>query len=186
MEVTFIVGLIVTIGIALIPYLKRRYGDRPKLEIEIQYRGGTTAPRGISPKTDTSKGYYESEKAIQIFQLEWRFVVLIRNNSDIAAYYPKIHYKKASTQISQLDKLPNKPILNSDNISLNGKYHKREESLGSERTQINGLPDEFQQLGIILEYQNTHGTKFYSLYEHQNKENPNKHLNKRPRDVKQL
>lgn len=177
-------GIVITVLIALIPYFKRRYGDRPKLEIEIQYRSGSSSPRGISPKTDTSKGYIEADEAIRVFELEWRLAFIIRNNSDVATYYPKWHYLKDSIQVTALEKLPNKPILNSADISLTGKFRKFEESLGQQRTQTNGIPADFNRLKIVLEYQNSHETKFYSLYEHADKEKPNKHLNKRPKDLK--
>lgn len=83
---------------------------------------------------------------------------------------------------SCLNSQPNQ-YLNSDDITLEGKYRTFEECKGSERTQTDGIPKKFENLKIILEYQNSHGTTFYSLYDHKQGENKNRHLIKKPKEL---
>jgi len=175
-----VAGLIITILLALIPYFKKRYGERPRLELEISYAGGSSSPIGLSAKNDTSKGYIEADDAIRIFELEWKMNLRIRNNSDIAAYYAKMYYAKNSPMFTELEKFPTKPILNSDDITLKGLYRTFEECKGRERTKTVGIPDKFKELKIILKYQNSHRTKFYSLYAQGQGESKNIHLKSKP------
>jgi len=104
-----IIGLVLTILIALIPYFKKKYGDRPKLEIEINMESGSSLPIGLSHKNDTSNGYIEIVDVIQIFEVQWKMNLRIRNFSDLAAYYTKLSYMTDSPMFTALDKLPNKP-----------------------------------------------------------------------------
>ena len=62
-----VVGVLLTILIALVPYLKKKYGERPKLEIEIIYDSVASRPVGLSSKNDNSKGYIDANDAIRIF-----------------------------------------------------------------------------------------------------------------------
>ena len=178
-----IIGLILAIALALVPYLKKKYGDRPRLELEINHNGGSSSPRGLSPKNDISKGYIDRDDAIQVFELTWKMKLKIRNNSDIAAYYAKMYYTKDSPRFTELDKFPTKPILNSDDITLTGNYRTFEECKGCQRTKIGGTPKTFVDLKIILQYQNSHGTTFYSLYDHGQSENKNRHPKSRPKEL---
>ena len=175
-----VVGVLLTILIALVPYLKKKYGERPKLEIEIIYDSVASRPVGLSSKNDNSKGYIDANDAIRIFELTCKMKLIIRNNSDIAAYYTKMHYEKQSIVF---DKLPTKPILNSGDISLQGEYKTSEECRGQERTTSKEISDKLSNLKIVLEYQNNHGTNFYTIYNHGQDEIKNTHLTKRPKEL---
>jgi len=177
-----IFGLILAVALALIPYFKKKYADRPRLEIEMNPNGGSSSPKGLSPKNDVSSGHIDRDEAIQVFELTWKINLKIRNNSDIAAYYAKMFYAKGSPRFTELDKFPTKPILNSDDITLAGKYISFEECKGTERTRVNGTPKIFSNLKIILQYQNNHGITFYSLYDHGQNEIKNKHLKSKPKE----
>ncbi len=97
-----LIGICVTLCLALIVWVRRRYFTRPELTIELKFdRGHSRELRksNIQCEPDEIVGtpenpiyVYDAEKALRIWEKKWNMDLYIRNNSDHTAYYPKIHF----------------------------------------------------------------------------------------------
>lgn len=181
-----IAGLIVAVGLALIPYIRKVYFRGPELTIELIPDGGSSGPRGLSPNNDTSKGYIEGDKAIYVFELTWKIMIKITNNSNITAYYSELTIPNHQLSFSTLDKLDkNNPIKGNEQIVLKGTYKMFEECEGKNRTQIKGLPDNFKDLKLLLKYKNPYKRTFYTKFMQSEKIGINKYVRKKPKEFKE-
>jgi hypothetical protein len=59
-----------------------------------------------------------------------------------------------------------------------------EEVNGKERTQTNGLPDNFEDLKILLEYKNPHKKTFYTIFSNSSEQEKNNYTRKKPKEFK--
>lgn len=184
-----IVGIVVGVLIAIIPYIRRKYFLRPELTIEIIRDGGSSSPRGISSKNEVNEeGYIDGNNAIRVFELTWRFKIRITNNSDLTAFYPELEFNPNGPKFKLIDKLNSlQPIKPTEPVELKAEYNKYEEKTGKERTNVGkDLPTEFEDLGLLLGYQNSKKSKFYTLYDFYGDGNKNIFLKKRPKEYKGL
>ncbi len=180
-----IIGIIVGLAIAVIPFLWKRYISRPEVTIEIIKDGGLSSPRGLSNRNKVNEeGYIDGGTAIRVFELTWRFKIRITNNSELTAFYPELTFNPNGPKFTLIDKLKNlQPIKPTETIELNVEYRKYEEKTGEERTNVGReMPTEFSDLGFLLSYQNSHKIKFYTLYDFSG--DKNKFLKKRPKEYK--
>ncbi len=179
-----IISIVIAIIIASIPYVRNRYLLGPELTIEIIPDGGMSSPRGLSSKNKVNaEGYIEGNNAIRIFELTWRFKLIIRNNSDNTAYYPKILFISSKPKFTKIDSINElKPLTNIENIELKVEYSKFEECQGKDRTKTTGIPNELKDLKIIIESKNGKKMKFYTLYCIE--KNENKFIRKIPKEFK--
>ncbi|MCC9061443.1 hypothetical protein [Flavobacterium piscisymbiosum] len=180
-----IVGIIIGLLIAVVPFLWKRYVARPEVTIEIINNGGWSSPRGFSQKNEVNeKGYIDGNNAIRIFELNWKFKIRITNNSEVTAFYPELNFNPNGPKFTLIDKLNKlQPIKTTESIELNVEYRKYEERRGQERTDVGReMPKEFSDLGLLLTYQNSHKTNFYTL--HNFSDNKSNFLKKRPREYK--
>lgn len=175
-----LLGLAATIIIALIPFLWKRYFTRPELAIEIVNHMGPSMNVGISNQNiPNEKGYIDGNNAIYVFHLKWRISLIIRNNSDRIAYYPKIYFEPAEPHLLLLEKLNSqKPIMEHEEVTLKAEYGKYEEKRGQERSTTAILPPELTNMRILIEYKNSAKIKFYTLYD-QSKAHENNIFTKR-------
>ena len=64
---------------------------------------------GTSPKNEvlTKDGisYIDGNNAIRFFELTWKFKLIMRNNSDNTAYYPKVYFDKSKPKFTKIDPL---------------------------------------------------------------------------------
>lgn len=167
------ISLIIAITIALIPYFRTRYLHGPELTIEIIQDGGMSSPIGLSSKNVVnSEGIINDETALKIFELKWKFRLIIRNNSDCTAYYPKIHFIQSKPKLTQIDPLNKlKPLNNIEKIELKATYSKFQECQGKDRIKTTGLPSELKNLKILIESKNGKKMRFYTLYSIERNEN---------------
>jgi hypothetical protein len=182
-----ILSILFAIVIAIIPFLWNRYIERPEVTIEIINNGGSSSPKGISAKnTVNEEGYIDGNNAILIFELTWIFKIRITNNSELTAFYPKLNFNPNGPRFSLIDKLNElQPIKSAETIELNFEYRKFEEKSGKERTLVGReMPEEFSDLGILLAYQNSYKTDFYTLYYFS--ENRSVFLRKKPREYRNI
>lgn len=180
-----ILGILIGVVIAVIPFFRRKYVARPKMTIEIIKQGGTSAPRGFSHNnTVNSEGYIDANDAIRIFELIWQFKIRITNNSELTAFYPVLDFNPNGPKFTLIDKLNKlQPIKASENIELKVEYKKYEEKRGQERTDVGTeMPEEFSDLGLLLRYQNSYSRDFYTLYNFS--DNKNEFLKTKPREYK--
>jgi len=182
-----LLGIFVGILIAVIPYFRRKYFLRPELTIEIINDGGSSSPRGQSSKNKVNQeGYIDGNTAIRVFELTWRFKIKITNNSDLTAFYPDLEFNPNGPKFMLIDKLNSlQPIKPTETIELKVECRKYEESTGQERTNVGrDMPLELNELGLLLRYQNSKKSKFYTLYDYHGDGNKNTFLKKRPKEYK--
>lgn len=180
-----ILGLVLALILALIPFLWKRYIARPEVTIEIIKNGGSSSPRGLSYKNKVNEeGYIDGNNAIRIFELTWKFKIRITNNSELTAFYPELNFNPNGPKFTLIDKLNKlQPIKSTETIELNVEYRKYEEKTGQERTDVGKeMPTEFNDLGLLLTYQNSHKTDFHTLYNFSDKKSV--FLRKKPREYK--
>ena len=186
MEVVIgIIGTILAFVIAVIPFLWKMYIARPEVTIEIIKHSGSSSPRGLSHKNKVNEeGYIDGNNAIRIFELTWEFKIRITNNSELTAFYPELNFNPNGPKFTLIDKLIKlQPIKSTETIELRAEYRKYEEKTGQERTDVGReMPAEFTDLGLLLAYQNSHKTDFYTLYNFS--DNKNVFLKKKPREYK--
>ena len=179
-----IISILVVIIIAFIPYIRNKYFLGPELTLEIIPEGGMSSPVGLSSKNIVNdEGNIEGNNAIRIFRLTWRFKVIIRNNSDSTAYYPKLHFIDSNPKFTKIDPLNElQPIINTQPKELKSEYSKFEECQGKDRTKTTGIPEDFSNLKIFIESKNGKKMKFYTLYSVAN--NKNKVVRRKPKEFK--
>jgi hypothetical protein len=175
-----IVGLILTVLLALIPFFRNKYANRPRLEMQLLKKGGSSHQLGISQKNDFSKGELDAITVIRVFELKYRFELKIVNNSDYVAYYPRLIADVNRNNFTNIDPLPKHPITNSSEILLKAEFVTMEECSGFQRSDTSKFPKELEGVKILLEYQNTHKTKFYTLFTIYENGNENTLLRKLP------
>jgi len=179
-----VAGLIIAIGLGLIPYFRKVYFVGPELTIELFPDGGYNIDKGQSGKNDRSKGYIDEEHEIHVFEITWLINLKITNNSNITAYYPEIKFHSQQLSFSHLDKLDkNKPIKGDEQIILKGKYSMFEECESKNRTQATRLPENLKDLKILLEYKNPNKKKFYTIFTNSGLKGNNKYT-RRPKELK--
>jgi hypothetical protein len=157
-----ILGIIVAVITAVIPYLRKRFSERPRLEMIAKWNGGSSAPKGLSMRNEFVNGVVELEKAIQVFELRYRYILTIFNNSDQTAYYPMLYFDSGGYDM-KVQELPPHPISNSAQIDLKIELVMIEEATGWERTDTSEFPLALEGANILLEYQNSHRIKFYTM-----------------------
>lgn len=170
MDIIGIASIGVAIIIALGPFLWKRYFSRPELTVEIIKGTGVSSNVGVSNKNDISKGYIEANSAIYIFRVVWQFKVVIRNNSEIIAYYPKVILDTTNPKFTNIESLNELiPISTKDTIELKAEYTKYEDCEGKDRSDVGKFPQELKNIKILLEYKNASKIKSYTLYSHSDK-----------------
>ncbi|HVW14464.1 MAG TPA: hypothetical protein VHB54_11590 [Mucilaginibacter sp.] len=175
-----VVGIGVTIGLAILVWIRRKYYTRPELTMELKPNGGHSVPLGMSNnqgEPDEIQGtherpiyVYDAEKALRIFEKKWDIKLFIRNNSDHTAYYPKIHFSHERKGFTSIDTLNTQvPIGSRQEIVLKAEYKELEETTGRNRTEVRGLPPALDDLKICLEYKNRSKRTYYSFYDNKTK-----------------
>jgi hypothetical protein len=180
-----IIGIVAGLIIAIVPFLWKRYVARPKLTIEIIKDGGSSSPRGLSHRNVVNEeGYIDGRTAISVFELTWRFQIRLTNNSELTAFYPELTFNPNGPKFNLIDKLNTlQPIKQTETILLKAEYKKYEEKTGEERTHVGRqMPEEFSDLGLLLTYHNSHKSKFFTLFNFNEK--TNKFLSRRPNEYK--
>jgi hypothetical protein len=169
-----LLGFLGGLLIAIVPFLWKRYISRPEVTIEIIKDGGTSSPRGLSHKNIVTKeGYIDGDTAIRVFELTWQFKIKITNNSELTAFYPELTFNPNGPKFILIDKLNSLQAINpTETIVLKAEYRKFEEKIGQERTDVGRqMPEEFKELGLLLAYQSPQKSKFYTLFDFNEKTN---------------
>jgi hypothetical protein len=167
-----ILGLIITLLIALIPFFRKIYFVGPEITIEFIPEGGQSTNEGLSNKNEISKGYIDGNNAIHVFKVTWNIKIKISNNSPVIAYYPELKLIDAQLRFSYLEDLDMyKPIQENEQLFLKAKFTIFEEAKAQDRIQPAGLTHHLYNIQILLSYKNQHKKNFYTVYTNQNKQN---------------
>jgi hypothetical protein len=153
-------------------------GAIPRLEADLIWHGGTRAPRGYSDKNPREKdinGDYvimigAGRKPIIHWELDWRFDLVLHNNSSIPAFNVSIksigrsHFRN----LAKMPKVNNiKPL---DSISLKADFAQRVESNHEVADAIMKfvIPEELEGLELEVTYQNEQREEFKTLVKVEN------------------
>lgn len=153
---TLISGLKTVFG-ALIPPLKKKYFDQPKIHFIF------TFSRASSSKGDL----VSNSQATYNYNKHWQYKLILRNNSEYPAYNLSLINPPIGDEFSlipTLDKL--KPVLSNSEISYTAKFHQLYQlNDNSGNIESKKIPELLQFGKFTLEYTNTSGTKFTTIYD---------------------
>ncbi|MBE9586023.1 hypothetical protein IM792_16340 [Mucilaginibacter sp. JRF] len=170
METLFAIVGIVLAAIPVYYFFKEK--SSPKLTVEIFKDNTSSSPIGPSNKNVPIDGVIEMRNAIMIFELTWNIKIIIRNNSEKTAFYPKIYFKNAQPYFLRIDKLNElESIISNETKTLNAAYQEFEEVTGNERNDMLVLPETIMRIEILLEYQDGNQKKYFTHFKQVNKEN---------------
>ena len=155
-----------TIAGAIIPPLKKKYFDQPKVYIIIKGNGASRYPVLTSPNNDFSKPISRFTE-IRFDKLIWRYNLILRNNSEHVAYNLSLLHPEQNLSFmfeKKLDRLlpiiPNTELIN---VII---FEKHVEGTGQETHELSKKhPDILMNNKFILEYTNVKGTKFYTVFD---------------------
>ena len=169
-----VLALITGLSTALVPYLWKRYITRPEITIQILLINFISSNLGLSSKNELNdEGFIDGNNAINMFELTWKFKIRITNNSDLTAFFPELKFNPAGPTLKLIDSLDKyNPLKSAESIELSLEYKKFEEKTGKERTVASReLPVELNHFGLLLSYQNSYKSKFYTLFNNSDKSN---------------
>lgn len=165
----FISGIIFLAGLIyfIYPRYEMYFKIRPKLVVEIEPTTGIT-------KTQDFIGYSTKNKPISdgpdemwyLYKFEWRFVLIVRNNSEVNAYEVKLLQHQSKPQIEfDNDINMQKALKSHEEIKLPFRVHKYVEFQGKDREEnFRKVPDILTDLMIVFQYKNPKGNTFQSRY----------------------
>jgi len=164
------VGILIIGFIALMyPRIEKIYLQRPYLVAEIKPNVGITktqTPIGLSSKNNPGPIDSGDEKVWRIYEFEWRFDLVIRNNSEVNAYHivPLQHTNKTKVQFEKIIN-SNKALLAQKEVVLPFRITNIVECQEKDRkSHFGNMPKTLADFMIVFEYQNPLTTKFYSRY----------------------
>lgn len=153
-------------------------GQRPKLEADLIWHGGSRAPRGYSDKNPTEMDENgqlvtiigAGRKPIIHWELGWRFDLVIHNNSSYPAI--NIQIKSAgSAHLSNLEKLPKvNNIQPFENVALKAGFSQKVESDHEVADQIIKfkIPELLEGMVLEVSYQNEDRETFITMVKVEN------------------
>lgn len=150
---------------AILPTIKKKYFDQPKVYIVFTFHQAMKIPRGLSPRNDRTRAIYVTE-AIYFNELKWEQNMAFRNNSEHVAYNIKLLNPTIDNTFDVYPKIDNlKPLLSNTEISYVARFYALYEGRGIDANNlVSGLPPKLNSDNFILEYTNVKGTKFYTVY----------------------
>ncbi len=150
---------------ALIPPIKKKYFDQPKVYLVFNFNNASQRPQGLSSKNDSLQAIAVPH-VIYDYELRWEYDLLLRNNSEHTAYNIKLISPTISNKFFLHPKLDTlKPLTENSEVPYSARFSDYFTGNGSEvavrMKEGSHLLSEF-----ILEYTNLKGTKFYTQYNH--------------------
>jgi hypothetical protein len=153
----------------ILPRYEQYYKHRPNLVVELSSSKGIHSiqtPVGLSAKNKKPVIQAGDPNIWRVYEMEWNFDLVLRNNSEYNAYNVKLLQHKSRPQIQFRENINfNKALRSQEEIILPFTIHKIVECQDKDRERIfNGRPDFFDDLMIVFDYKNPKGKKFQSRY----------------------
>lgn len=151
----------------LYPRIENYFVTRPKLIIEIEENQGITSRQNLLRYSSKNPPISEGpDEMWYVYEFEWLFNLIVRNNSEINAYEIKLMQKNgAPNVVFQREINFQKALKSHEEIELPFKISTIVECQGKDRENIFGSqPDVFKNLMVLLEYKNPKGRNFHSAY----------------------
>ncbi len=163
--------LILTAGFLyfIIPRIIMKYFTRPDIFIEVNPNEGLVRGRlMIRHLPNESVKYANSPEAENLYELNWKFNLIIRNNSENSAYNIKMYSTKPEVGKLLFAKSvnENKPLAAHEELLLPFEYKQEKVcKLKDIGTLDSKEPDFFKSYRILLDYKNSGKTRFNSVFE---------------------
>jgi hypothetical protein len=162
-----ILAIILAFIYFIYPRLENYFRKRPKLIVEIEPNKGITSQQNLKGYSDKNPPISEDpDEMWYIYEFEWLFNLIIRNNSEITAYDIKMLQKNDAPKI-EFQKTINfqKAMKAHEEIELPFKISTIIECQGKEREFLfDNQAGIFKTLKILLEYKNPQNREFYSTF----------------------
>lgn len=162
-----IIAIVLGAAYFVYPRVENYFIIRPKLIIEIESNKGITSRQKFLGYSNKNPPISEGpDEMWYIYEFDWLFNLIVRNNSEINAYEIKLLQRNIAPKIEfDRDINFNKALKSHEEIELPFKISTRIECQGKDRENFFGSkPDVFKDLIILLEYKNPKGRNFYSSY----------------------
>lgn len=166
MEIIYSVLIFIITG-SLGYIVKKYFWNRPKLSINIKFHfGNSSAPNNYS-----------------ILELVWHKNIVLTNVTNHRACNVKVFFQNDSPKFN----FTNDGIINIDKFSEQIfdltflQNYDREDVLKVKDRFKDLLPEYYKKLSILLEYNNEHHKKFYTLFTNDESGGQNKYLRKKPK-----
>lgn len=143
--------------------------ERPYIDFEVK-RGSSMAypPKFVkeSPKTE---GHFDDIKpdGVYLFEFQIKYKLIIRNNSNLIAYYPKIYLNTKDLLYSSKEDNYSNPISITTPKTLDLELRITKKMIHSESNRVlqkENLPDVIKNLSLIATYQNEQRDSYSTKY----------------------
>jgi len=153
----------------LYPRIEEKYFKRPKLILEIKPNEGITSSQtnlGATTKNRTDGVPVFPNEIWYLYEFEWRFNLILRNNSEVNAYDIKLLQNKNQPTMDFKEQINfDKALLAHQEITLPFRANTVVEIQGKDREEhFSNTPKAFQDLMISFEYKNPNDRIFHSRY----------------------
>ncbi|MES2132673.1 MAG: hypothetical protein V4506_10000 [Bacteroidota bacterium] len=150
---------------ALIPPIKKKYFDQPRIYFVLKFDSSGQRSKGISSRNDLTSPTFVTE-VIYNFELTWDYQISFRNNSEYTAYNLKLIkpvFDKSFKIIPNIDSF--KPLSPNNEINAIARFSLSYEGTGTTSEIIlKNKPAILTSGEFIVEYTNANGTKFITKY----------------------
>lgn len=156
------------------PRLENYFKKRPKLIVEIKENQGITSRQNFIGLSNKNPRISEGpDEMWYIYEFEWLFNLIIRNNSEINAYEIILFQKNDAPKIEfQKNINIQKAMKAHEEIELPFKISTRIECQGKDRERIfENQADIFKILSVMLTYKNPQNRNFFTTFFFDNRKN---------------
>lgn len=171
---TFLNGLVITLiavftalGVRIV--YKRLY-KKPNISLKLNTNEGWTKEKHFRGEdaSDTNQDFHEVHT---FFQMIWKFRIILKNVSRANAYKVKLLQLKDNGNFNLLNEKIEEGIVFEFNqkVDLPFSYDKTfRVKRRDQNTYFTGLPEEFNEMILLVEYRNVKNKTFYSKYHFRN------------------
>lgn len=156
----------------LLTIFNKRKLTGSRLTIQLKQLNFWSAPKDAIQPVFDNEGFVLRDLSIVRHHITYRFDLIITNNSEHTAYFPKLYFKDSINPFVELQSLDeHEPILSGASKTLIAVLAENSDTLPSERKRGNDAPIAMKDLQIVIEYKNSYGATFYSLFDGESKKN---------------
>ena len=156
------------------PFINKKFFQRPKLTLEIvQNKGITGGIQHLQYFPEDINLPVNRPEVVSLYNLFWKFDLVIRNNSEYDAYNIELFnkgievgYLKFNSKVN-----PNKPLPKHAEVSIPFEYETKRiiQLQNIQKVNLNEV-DEFRDFEILINYRNSKNNRFNTTLKFKNRE----------------
>lgn len=159
-QLIFVLALfLVLLPHTLYSFVKKRL-EQPKLNIKIELSDKSHAQQKWMLEATT-----EDADSLYVYEIFWHYDLTIKNRSSYTAYDPEFLSNFYLPYYSRIEPLTKRVILPSEKTITKGFHSKMQQCREGEQKQPVNLPKEFDNIKLLLSYQNKHKINFYTVFD---------------------